>query len=101
MISFGRLKLDDDMTGMFIHGHANYAKEGEDIVCAAVSGIGCSAAQGCQIYDTNTQIRHCEKGNIEFVCKKTAETEAIARTALAGLFSIKEQYPQCFNMKKD
>lgn len=97
MISFGRLEIDDGMIGIFIRGHANYAKEGEDIVCAAVSGIGCSAVQGCQLYDENIEIRHCKKGNIEFVCKRTAETEAVVRATLAGISSIKEIYRKCFH----
>lgn len=97
MITFGEVKpyKDDGKTGIYIRGHADYAK-GDDIVCAAVSAIGQTAAQGCGYYDSKTDVQHCQKGHIVFVCDKTAETVAIINTALLGLNAIKLQYPQCF-----
>ena len=97
MITFGEIKAykEPDKTGLYIRGHADYAK-GDDIVCAAVSAIGQTAAQGCKCYDKKTEIRQQKKGHIVFVCYKTAESIAIINAALLGLNAIKLQYPQCF-----
>lgn len=98
MISYGKMEpyREPDKTGLFIRGHAHYAPKGEDIVCAAVSAIGQTAAQGCKAYDAKTEIRHCADGHVVFICDKRPETEAIIRAALIGLDSVKEIQPQCF-----
>lgn len=98
MISYGRMEpyQEPEKTGLFIRGHANYAPRGEDIVCAAVSAIGQTAAQGCKAYEDQTNIRHCEDGHIVFICRKTLETEAIVKAALIGLDAVKEARPECF-----
>lgn len=97
MIRFGIVKhIDKYKTGLFIRGHANYAKKGEDIVCAAVSAIGQTAAIGVQRFDAGTDIKQCRSGHIIFTCARKAETEAIISTAAAGIHQIAMQYPQCF-----
>lgn len=98
MIEYGKINPhnEDDGTGLFIRGHANYAESGTDIVCAAVSAIGQTAAHGCKVFDAYTEIRHCQKGHIVFVCEDKTETNAIIRAALIGLDEVKAQYPECF-----
>lgn len=102
MITFGEVKpyKEDGKTGIYIRGHADYAKD-DDIVCAAVSAIGQTAAQAVEVYGKNVEIRHCSKGHIMFVCDANPEAELIIKTALLGLNSIKEQYPQCFTAKDE
>lgn len=94
MISFGRTKKEKGEIGFWIRGHANYKKD-NDIVCAAVSAIGQTAAQGCQVY-ADTEIYHCEPGHIEFITRKNEKTDAIIKSSILGLQGIKESYPQCF-----
>lgn len=97
MIRFGMVKhIDKNKTGLFIRGHANYAKKGEDIVCAAVSAIGQTAAIGVQMFDADADIKQCRSGHVVFVCKRTFATDAIILTAVAGIQQIASQYPQCF-----
>ena len=94
MIHFGVIEhIDKSKTGLFIRGHANYAKHGADIVCAAVSAIGQTAAIGVGKFDNGAAIKHCRAGYISFVCAKMPETTAIISTAMAGLNEIAKEYP--------
>lgn len=96
MIRYGRVRpyQEEGKTGLFIRGHA-YGEHGA-AVCAAVSAIGQTALTGCKHRDAGLQIKQCRKGHIVFVCAKTAATEAIVSTALAGLDGVKRKYPQSF-----
>lgn len=94
MVTYGLVKhLEKDKTGIFIRGHANYAKKGADIVCAAVSTIGQVAALGVSKYDPQVEVKQMTTGHISFTCKRTPETEAIIYTAIAGLDEVAKEYP--------
>lgn len=94
MVTYGLVKHEDkSKTGIFIRGHANYAKKGADIVCAAVSIIGQVAALGVSKYDPGVDVKHMTSGHILFTCKRTPETEAIVYTAIAGLDEVAKEYP--------
>ena len=95
MVTYGLVKHEDkSKTGIFIRGHANYAKKGADIVCAAVSTIGQVAALGVSKYDPQADVKHMTSGHISFTCKRTPETEAIVYTAIAGLDEVAKEYPE-------
>ena len=95
MVTYGLVNhLDKSKTGLFIRGHANYAKKGQDIVCAAVSTIGQVAAIGVSKYDPKVEIKHMVSGHVSFTCNRTPETEAIIYTAIAGLDEVAKAYPK-------
>ena len=95
MVTYGLVKhTDKSIIGLFIRGHANYAKKGQDIVCAAVSTIGQVAALGVKKYDPQVDIKKMASGHISFTCKRSQETEAIIYTAIAGLDEVAKEYPE-------
>ena len=95
LIEFGEVKGKKEV-GIYIKGHAGFSQNGNDIVCAAVSAVGQTAAQGCLLKDKETKIKGWESGSLSFSCRKTVETNAIVKTDIAGLMAIKQQYPSCF-----
>ena len=82
-----------------IQGHAGYAKEGEDIVCAAVSTLSYTLMQCLRDAEDAGIIRglsqSIESGDIrasyESIHHGTAHT--ILNTILCGFRMIEEQYP--------
>ena len=94
MIKYEQLK-DKHKIGMSVIGHANYALNGHDIVCAGISAIVQTAALGCKHFDSDTVI-HAADGNLAFATKDSPKTRAIIKAAMIGLGEIKEKYPHCF-----
>jgi uncharacterized protein YsxB (DUF464 family) len=82
-------------------GHSGYGKQGEDIVCAAVSSLIESAALGVLKYLNlkNTYVKS-EKGSFELSISKNMDIEnrnkvdAILETMVLGLKEIEKQYPE-------
>ncbi|MEW6619156.1 MAG: ribosomal-processing cysteine protease Prp [bacterium] len=79
-------------------GHADFAKAGEDIVCAAVSALLQSTIKGLQEYvGINLEISK-EKGSLEVRIKKIEQkflqlpTDAILETLVLGLKAIEKEY---------
>ncbi|MEW6606885.1 MAG: ribosomal-processing cysteine protease Prp [bacterium] len=79
-------------------GHADFAKAGEDIVCAAVSALLQSTIKGLQEYvGINLEISK-EKGSLEVRIKKIDQkflqlpTDAILETLVLGLKAIEKEY---------
>lgn len=89
--------IDNNLIGILIRGHANYAKKNkDDIVCSAISAIAQTAIFGCSMYDKHCKVNKLQEGYVSFTCKKTIQTEAIINSALLGLNAIKKTYPKCF-----
>ena len=87
---------DDNIIGLLIRGHANYAKKDkDDIVCSAISAIAQTALYGCGAYSV-CNVNKVQKGYVSFTCNKTIQTEAIIDSAVLGLKAIKKTYPKCF-----
>ena len=79
---------------VIIEGHANYAPEGQDIVCASVSSllyalIGYLRTCG----DGRCRVHKLKKGYAEMSC--SFECEEFLRMACIGILQISEQYPEC------
>lgn len=71
-----------------IEGHANYAETGQDIVCAAVSGIAFSLmgyVENCG----DRYVIHADVGRIEIeVAEPSEKTEAALEMALIGFMQV-------------
>ncbi|MFH1563427.1 MAG: ribosomal-processing cysteine protease Prp [Nitrospirota bacterium] len=86
-------------------GHADFAKLGEDIVCAAVSSLLQTTLLGLQEYlKINLEINK-EKGNLKVRIKEIPQqslqieaclvaTEAILETMVLGLKAIEKEYKE-------
>ncbi|MBQ8409133.1 MAG: ribosomal-processing cysteine protease Prp [Clostridia bacterium] len=75
-------------------GHANYVADGDDIVCAAVSGIFYAlVGYLANTYQEGLIIRSIETGRGDVTCSEAGE-EAM-KLACIGLLQIALTYPGC------
>lgn len=81
-------------------GHAEFAKAGEDIVCAAVSALLQTTIKGLQEYIKITLDISKEKGYLKVRIKEIKQaslqllTDAILETLVLGLKAIEKEYSQ-------
>lgn len=89
-----------------LSGHANYAKQGEDIVCSAVSALTQTAMLGLNHYagiDFEYKIEH---GFLHFKMPNDIEKDkqisanAILETMYLGLKNIREEYSSYIKIKE-
>ena len=90
-IGHGRLMLS-----LYVKGHANYADNGKDIVCSAVSCLCISLANTLLAAGVEKRCFRIEDGSF-YVSTTITENQAYAEgafdTAVNGLQMIAEQYP--------
>ncbi len=86
------------ITGYMVSGHADYAEDGYDIICSAISAITQTALLGLErhlkmkpSYDVNQ-----EDGVLKVALNSapTELTEAILQTMVYGVQSIAKQCPE-------
>ena len=85
---------------VIITGHAGYAPEGQDIVCASVSTlfytmIGYLYTQK----GSKCRVHKLKKGYAEMSCAAVGE-EAVRMTCI-GILQVSEQYPQCVRLHNE
>ena len=83
-----------------IAGHAGYAENGSDIVCAGVSAIA-YALLGFLENDDDVVYEDepiCEEGRLEIDCRGGDRANAAFDMAMIGLLQIAEQYPRCVSV---
>lgn len=101
MIRVVFLEKEGKLIGFEARGHAGYAEYGTDIVCAAVSGILITAANGLErVACAPVETRQDDgSGLLEAVLAAHPEEKALERagvileTARLGLLEIEKQYP--------
>ena len=77
-----------------MEGHAGFAEQGKDIVCAAASMLGqalVSALGGVSGITLNVRI---SPGKLYVDATSTPETRAMFKVAAAGLSDLTKKYPQ-------
>ena len=77
---------------LHIQGHAEYATEGEDIVCSAVSGLF-YALCGYLVNFRRDDVRVKRIGNGVVDLECGAECESYLQLTCLGLFQISRKYP--------
>lgn len=86
--------------GFTVNGHADYAPEGQDIVCAGVSAITQTALIGLLNHLEVKPRYKINKGNLEVFLADDISNEdfdkaqIILSTMLAGLQSLQESYSE-------
>lgn len=78
-----------------IDGHADYADEGEDIVCAAVSALVINAINSIEEFTEDAFTCDCKDGmiqNWEFTSGVSRETELLMNSLMLGLTNIRKAY---------
>lgn len=93
-VRFGQL---DDTRWMQVDGHAGYAPEGQDIVCAGVSITAQSlAATLCQTDDVLCDVKKA-KGSMYVVCRCSGRVkryvDALFDMARTSFELLAEEYP--------
>lgn len=92
MINAGFFKEDDGFR-VVISGHAGYAPEGQDIVCASVSTLLYATIGYLSTLKGDVcRVHKIQKGYAEISCSEIGE-EAL-RMACIGILQVSEQYPR-------
>lgn len=82
-----------------LEGHAGYHRNGNDIVCSAISTLTCNLINSLQCF-TKSKIKYTAKsGN---VCLKWDKLEddgkLLVNSWKLGLEAVKENYPESINL---
>lgn len=100
MIRFEILRRRDVTLGFCVEGHAGYAQDGSDIVCAAVSVLVYNAVNSCERF-AGTTLRVREQGDA-FICELPQHPSESVRLLINSLFygveQVAEQYPEFVNI---
>ena len=94
MITVTIYKKSNQYLGFDINGHAGYAEEGSDIICAAVSALTVNAINSIdELTDDAADVRQDEgylELRLEGTCSK--ESSLLLDSLVLGLESIQESY---------
>ena len=100
MISAILYRGDDGLTGCRITGHSGRAEAGRDIICAAVSILGCTCVNALEsVCGIIPEITENDDGVLAFrLPEMTAEENAKAQILMGalrqGLHDLAEAYPR-------
>lgn len=103
MITITFFKRGDELIGFDSRGHAGFADPGQDIVCAAVSGILFAVASTLEDLAVNAYI---EEGENHLQAKILDESyqdpavQAVLRVAWMGAAGIKSNYGKYLEIKR-
>ena len=101
MITITIRKEKDAIVAFSVTGHAEYADEGQDIVCSAVSALTINAVNSIERF-TSDRISVAEAdGELHAEIRGTAgpETQLLLQSMLLGLQTVGEQYPRYVRVK--
>lgn len=76
-----------------IHGHANYAEQGKDIVCASVSVLGQVLLNALIEHGHNEGCR-IREGFLDIHCDSSEYSQHVVNAFIQGFYMIAEQYPE-------
>ena len=94
MITVTVFKHQNQYCGFRSCGHAGYADEGSDIICAAVSALTVNAINSIDTFTGDeTEVRQ-DEGYLELILKGTCSKESslLLDSLVLGLESIQESY---------
>lgn len=95
MIQVQTIKENGHYKKFMISGHAGYADEGEDIVCAAVSALVINTINSIEEFTEDAFTCDCSEGmiqNWEFTSSVSPETELLMDALMLGLANIQKSY---------
>ena len=96
MTSITVIKEDKHIIAFTCNGHAGYAEESEDIVCAAISMLVINTINSIEAFTQTKPIVEAEQESGYIHCSfeddVTADAELLLNSMLLGLSQIKEQY---------
>ena len=96
---------DGQFTGYSAKGHSDYAEEGYDIVCAAVSILGVTCANSLEsVCGITPEVLANDSGILQFRLPSSVSPEAMHDAQILfgflhrGLADVAEQFPQDVNL---
>lgn len=101
MITVKVKKFRKHFTSYKISGHAEYAENGKDIVCAAVSALGQTILLGLDEY-CNVLFNMDMTGMMEVnIVNPDEVSDIIVKTMILGLQMIQKQYPEYITLTEE
>ena len=100
MIRLTLHKRDGQWTGFECRGHAGYADEGQDIVCAAVSILTTTCANALETVAGATPQVQAAPGDMRLSLPENAghDAQVIISAMRQGLCDLAEEYPRYFQL---
>lgn len=95
MIQVQAIKEHDHYRKFIIDGHAGYAEEGQDIVCAAVSALVINTINSIGEFTEDAFTCDCKDGQIqnwEFTSEVSPATDLLMDSLMLGLTNIQASY---------
>ena len=95
MIQVQAVKEGKHYKKFMIQGHADYADEGEDIVCAAVSALVINTINSIEEFTEDAFTCDCKDGQIqswEFTSDVSFDTDLLMDSLMLGLKNIAKSY---------
>ncbi|MDY2872955.1 MAG: ribosomal-processing cysteine protease Prp [Eubacteriales bacterium] len=107
MITVTFERKEDRVISFTAEGHAGYAEAGSDIVCAAVSAILITAANGVvSVLGIDAPVRQNDEIGFlqldlpdDLTEEQRRDASLVLAVAQQGLQSVSEQYPGCVRVK--
>ena len=85
--------------GLTIDGHANFAEQGKDIVCAAVSVLAQTLIESIEELTADDVRSAIEHGHIELNYRNLSETSCVLMDSfLIGCRMLESEYPECVTL---
>ena len=87
-----------------IEGHAEYAEEGEDIICAAVSALVINTINSIEQFTEDTFTCDCQDGMIkswEFPSDVSVATALLMDSLRLGLQNVEKSYGETYIQIKE
>ncbi|QUO37943.1 ribosomal-processing cysteine protease Prp [Dysosmobacter sp. Marseille-Q4140] len=92
----------EDAYNLRIEGHAGYAPEGQDIVCAAVSALALSLHGWLAAHpEICLWASRDSGGSARFLFHRTPGSRAVYEMLSAGLSSIAAEYPEYVRISRE
>lgn len=91
-------RKNNNVVGFSIKGHADFAEEGSDIVCAAVSILAYSTVNTLDLYIDNLKFFDDEDLMTLVIENSTDQTDIIFKFFETGIQSLLENYKKYVNL---
>ena len=94
MITIEIHKIENQYSGFLSSGHAGYADDGYDIICAAVSVLTVNTINSIETFTGDPFSVRQEDGLVELVLEGTVseKTSLLLDSLIFGLLDIQEEY---------
>ena len=89
------IKIDNSHKGLTIYGHANFAAQGKDIVCASFSVLSQMLIASIEALTDDDVRSVIEHGHIELNYRNLSETSRVLIDSfLIGFQMLESEYPE-------